>query len=63
MTIPLPIVALLALALAGSALALAAFVWAASTGLLDPTNRGGEVIFDGAIKPSAANDQRLTTND
>ncbi len=37
---------MLALALAGSALALAGFVWAVSTGQLDPGNSGGKVIFD-----------------
>ncbi len=46
MTIPMAVMALLALALAGSALALAAFVWAVSTGQLDPSNAGGATIFD-----------------
>lgn len=55
MIIPLPVIAILALALAGSALALAAFVWAVSTGQLDPTNRGGDVIFESSEPP--------TTND
>ncbi len=55
MTVPLPIIAILAVALAGSALALAAFVWGVSTGQLDPTNRGGEVIFE--------NPEQLTTKD
>ena len=56
MTIPLPVIALLALALAGSALALAAFVWAVSTGQLDPGDAGGDVIFDG---PKAGEDGRF----
>ncbi len=59
MTVPLPVIALLTLALAGSALALAAFVWAVSTGQLDPSNRGGETIFEEDIVGGGAGGRRL----
>ncbi len=64
MIVPLPVIALLGLALAGSALALAAFVWAVSTGQLDPSNRGGETIFEeqeegGRRLPGLAGGERL----
>lgn len=45
MNIPPAVLLLLGVALAGAALALAAFVWAVRHGQLDPTNAGGSVIF------------------
>jgi nitrogen fixation-related uncharacterized protein len=46
MTIPPAILLLLGVAAFGAAGALAAFVWAAGTGQLDPGNQGARVIFD-----------------
>jgi len=46
MTIPPVVMLPLIVALLGAAAALAAFVWAVSTGQLDPDNAGGRVIFD-----------------
>ena len=46
MNIPPPVLLLVGVALAGAAAALAAFVWAAATGQLDPSNAGARVIFD-----------------
>ena len=45
MTIPPAAILLLAVALLGSAAALAAFVWAVRKGQMDPTNQGSSVIF------------------
>lgn len=45
MIIPPAALLLLAIALLGSAAALAAFVWAVRKGQLDPTNAGSAVIF------------------
>ncbi|MGA2329194.1 MAG: cbb3-type cytochrome oxidase assembly protein CcoS [Bryobacteraceae bacterium] len=45
MNIPPSVLVLVAVALAGAAVALAAFVWAVRDGQLDPTNAGGSVIF------------------
>lgn len=45
MTVPPVALLLLAIALLGSAVALAAFVWAVRKGQLDPTNRGAAAIF------------------
>ena len=46
MTIPPAALLPLVIALLGAAAALAAFVWAVSTGQLDPGDSGGRVIFD-----------------
>ena len=45
MSIPPAALVLIAVALGGAAVALAAFVWAVRDGQLDPTNAGGSVIF------------------
>ncbi len=55
MIVPPQAILVVAIALVGSALALAGFVWAVSTGQLDPGNSGGDVIFDGpAAGPGGA---------
>jgi cbb3-type cytochrome oxidase maturation protein len=46
MNVPPAVLVLLAVAVCGAALALAAFVWAVRNGQLDNTNAGGLVIFD-----------------
>jgi nitrogen fixation-related uncharacterized protein len=46
MNIPPAVMLLLGVAVSGAAIALAAFVWAAGTGQLDPSNSGATVIFD-----------------
>jgi cbb3-type cytochrome oxidase maturation protein len=43
--VPPAAILLLAVALLGSAAALAAFVWAVRKGQLDPTNTGSKVVF------------------
>jgi len=44
-SIPPAALLLLGIALAGAALALAAFVWAVREGQLDPDNSGASVVF------------------
>jgi cbb3-type cytochrome oxidase maturation protein len=51
MSVPPAVVLLLGIALGGAALALAGFVWAVSTGQLDPSNRGANEIFDEDERP------------
>jgi cbb3-type cytochrome oxidase maturation protein len=51
MNIPPAVLVLIAVALAGAAVALAAFVWAVRDGQLDPTNAGGSVIFKDDEEP------------
>jgi nitrogen fixation-related uncharacterized protein len=51
MSIPPAAMLLLGIALGGSALALAGFVWAVATGQLDPGNAGGTAIFDEDERP------------
>ncbi len=45
MSIPPPVLLLLAASLAGAALALAAFTWAVRKGQLDPDARGARTVF------------------
>jgi cbb3-type cytochrome oxidase maturation protein len=45
MNVPPTVLVLFGVALAGAAVALAAFVWAVRNGQLDPTNAGAQVIF------------------
>jgi cbb3-type cytochrome oxidase maturation protein len=51
MSIPPAVLVLAAVALAGAAIALAAFVWAVRNGQLDPSNTGGSVIFHDDEEP------------
>jgi len=46
MTVPLVVLLLLGVAVAGAAIALAGFTWAVRNGHLDHTNAGAYVIFD-----------------
>jgi cbb3-type cytochrome oxidase maturation protein len=54
MTIPPAALLLLAVALLGSAAALAAFVWAVRKGQLDFTNQGSSVILADEREPKEA---------
>lgn len=46
MSIPPAVLVLVGVAVCGAALALAGFVWAVSTGQMDPDRRHGAIIFD-----------------
>jgi cbb3-type cytochrome oxidase maturation protein len=51
MNVPPAVLLLLAVALAGAAFALAAFVWAVRTGQLDPGTEGAGIIFEDGDTP------------
>jgi cbb3-type cytochrome oxidase maturation protein len=50
MNIPPAVLVLFAVAAAGAAVALAAFVWAVHNGQLDPANDGASVIFRDGVE-------------
>jgi cbb3-type cytochrome oxidase maturation protein len=52
MNVPPAVILLLAIALAGAAFALAAFVWAVRTGQLDPGAQGAGIIFQDGDDPT-----------
>lgn len=58
MTIPPAVLLLIGVALCGAAVALAAFVWAVTTGQLDQSNSGAYVIFDEEDLPGVPGNER-----